>query len=336
MRNMKLIRLDYADIKYGPPKRLVKALCKDLENINLYPREIYIKLKKELAKYCGVKPENIVMTNGSDEAIDLVTATFRKTVLIPTPTFVEYESAARRNRCNIITKNCFKRNTYKIDYSKNDLKRANLVWICNPNNPTGTLIPKETIVKILKNTNALVAIDECYYEFSKKTVIDLINKYKNLIVIRSFSKGFGLAGLRLGYIIANRKVIRKIERNRPLFNVNRISAMAGYLALKEKKYYKSVVKNIIAERNRLTKFLTKKGLKVFESDTNFILIKFNNIKTAKTIYKKLKNKKVYTFPSWISEFTGFKGPFIRITIGTEKEMKVLVKYLNEILNRVKV
>ena len=100
------LRLDFGDIKYSPSKNMLDQLAKELKNINLYPRNSYAQLKVKLAKYCGVKPENIILTNGSDEAIDLITTLFGKTVLIPAPTFLEYEYAAKRSGCKFIIKNC--------------------------------------------------------------------------------------------------------------------------------------------------------------------------------------------------------------------------------------
>ncbi|MFH1399830.1 MAG: aminotransferase class I/II-fold pyridoxal phosphate-dependent enzyme [Candidatus Woesearchaeota archaeon] len=325
------IRLDTGDIKYVPPQSIVTALSKELSRINLYPREEYQQLKKEIAKYCGVNRENILLTNGSDEAIGLLTATFGKTVLLPEPTFWVYTQAAKRYRAEIITSNCLNQEKYEVNYTEKDLSHASLVWICNPNNPTGSIVPRNKIVEILQSTQAAVAVDECYSEISGKTIIDLIDKYKNLIIIRSMSKSFGLAGLRLGYIVSNTKVINQIEPVRPPYNVNRLAAVAGRLALEEKEYYQNILTKMKILRDKFKRFLRKNLITVFDSNTNFLLLKFKDMESAKNFYMQLERKGVFTYAYWLSKYPSLKGPYIRITIDTEQNMQLLEKYIKEIL-----
>ncbi len=328
-----MMRLDWADLKYKPPKEFIEKLQKSIKNINEYPSGDYNKLKRRLADYCNVKKENILVTNGSDEAIDLVTRAFGKSVLIPIPTFSQYELAAKRQKSQILYKNCIKNNKYVLNYKKRDLKKPSLVWVCNPNNPTGTLINKNKIIEVIKNSIGIVAIDECYYEFSNQTIIGKINEYSNLIIVRSLSKGFGIAGLRIGYIISNKKIISKLEKIRQIFNVNLLAEKAGLLIFNYIDYYKKRITELKNIKKDFIKFLNKNDIKVFDSYTNFILIDFKKLSFAKYIYDELKKRQIYTFLAWDEEFSGLNGPYLRVTIGTKKQMDLVKRELSMIFQK---
>ena len=209
-KSMEKIDLTNSYFKYPLPAELIKELAKELKDINLYPSGgEYIKLRQILANYVGVKAKYILPTNGSDEVIEMVTRAYKGQILIPVPTFFQYEASADRVNSSKILVNCIHNGKYSINYSDQELKEASLVWICNPNNPTGTEIPKDKIIDILQRAKGMVIIDECNYEYLEKTIINLIDKYPNLIISRSFSKNFGLAGLRLGFAISNPQNIKK-------------------------------------------------------------------------------------------------------------------------------
>jgi histidinol-phosphate aminotransferase len=324
-----LVRLDYADCKYPPCDEVKRAIIEELNRINLYPDENYGKLREEIAIYNNVKKENILVSNGSDELIDLIIRVFGKTVLIPIPTFSQYERFARINGSEIILRNCLE-NGYSIKFTEDDLKRATLIFVCNPNNPTGNLIPKEEISRIIKNTDAVVAVDECYFEYCGVTCSDLIEECKNLVILRSLSKTFALAGLRLGYAISNDKIIQKLEKIKQVFNVNRLAEVAGITSLRNLSYYRNLIKKIESNRYKLERFLKKKKINVFPSYTNFLLIKLKNEKEGMFLYKELKKRGIYVFLGSSPDFSGLDNSFIRITIGTEKENDYLLKNIKEI------
>ncbi|GAG35499.1 unnamed protein product, partial [marine sediment metagenome] len=217
------IFLTQSYFKYPLPEEMLKELSEELKDINRYPSGgEYTKLRQVLAEYVGVKMENILPTNGSDEVIEIVSRAYKGEVLIPIPTFSQYEVSADRGGLSKILVNCLHDGAYSLNYSIQQLDKASLVWICNPNNPTGTSIPREKIVNILQKTKGMVVVDECNYEYLGETVADLIDKYENLIISRSFSKNFGLAGLRLGFAISNPQNIEKLAAFGQYFRVNRI------------------------------------------------------------------------------------------------------------------
>jgi histidinol-phosphate aminotransferase len=283
------IFLTQSYFKYPLPEEMLRELAEELKDINLYPSGgDYTELRQVLAEYVGVKIENILPTNGSDEVIEIVSRAYKGEVLIPIPTFSQYEVSADRGRLSKVLVNCLHEGEYAVNYSDRQLKGASLVWICNPNNPTGTRIPRGNIIDILQRAKGMVVVDECNYEYLGETIVNLIDKYKNLIISRSFSKNFGLAGLRLGFAISNPQNIKKLTVFGQHFRVNRMAEKSAAKVLKYLDYYQEVWERV---------------------------------------WKYLKEKGIYTLAGWENEFSGLGDQFIRFTIGEEWEMDRVVEVL---------
>ncbi len=326
-----LIRLDYADCKYPPSENVIRAIKQEAKNVNLYPPEDYSKLLNIIAKYNNVDTSNLILSNGSDELIDLIIRVFGRTVLIPIPTFSQYERFSKINGSNIILRNCLKDNEYILNFRDKDLKRASLIFICDPNNPTGNIIPKQKIEYVIKNTNAVVVVDECYFEYTNKTCSDLVYKFNNLIILRSLSKTFGLAGLRLGYAISNKKIIDDLLKIKQVFNVNRLATVAAIAVLKDIDYYKGIIKKIEKNRKKLAGLLKRKRIKPFPSETNFLLVKFKSKSDGLDFCNNLRRNGILVFSGSSPDFSGLDDSYIRITVGTEKDNNILMKVLDKIL-----
>ena len=259
--NNEIIDLTYSYFQYPLPKRILKELCKDIEHINTYPSGgDYLELCRVLATYSGTKIENILPANGSDEVIEMITRTYQGIILIPVPTFSQYEVSADRGGFSKRLVNCLINGDYVINYSHEQLEKTSLIWICNPNNPTGTLVPREKIIDILQETKGIVVVDECYYNFSGETVIDLIDKYPNLIISRSFSKDFGLAGVRLGFMISNAQNIKKISTFGQFFRINRIAEKSPEKVLKYLDYFQKSWESVKEIRDHFIKKIRALGL----------------------------------------------------------------------------
>ena len=325
------IFLDLSYIKFPPPEKLCKELKEEIKKVNLYPSGKYNKLRRKFAEYVKVKKENILAGNGLDEIIDLITRAWKGKILIPIPTFSQFEIAANREGSEKVLVRCLEDGVYTINYSIRQLREASLVWICNPNNPTGSKIPREKIIHILKESRGIVAVDECYYEYLGETIIDLIDEFNNLIVLRSFSKNFGLAGLRLGFAVSDSENIKKLESLRQIFNVNRIAEKFGEKIIDYINYYKEIWEEIKSTRGKFIERIKWMGFKPYNSYANFVLVEFKNKEEAKRIWKNLKRNGIYTFPAWSEEFSGLKKGFIRFTVGTEEEMNKTIKVLTESL-----
>ncbi len=334
------LRFDLSVVKYSPSPRVIKALKDYLDKVNFYPPGNWEALTRKIGQVNHVSKENVLLTNGLDEAIDLITRTFvepNEKVLISTPTFSQYEVAALRQRAKPRKISFLNKNGFFIDEDVLIRRAAEgkvkVIWICNPNNPTGPLTPRKSILEIFRGADCLVAVDECYYEFCGETVADLIEKYKNLIVLRSFSKSYSLAGLRIGYIIANREIIKVLSKMRQPASVNLLAQIAALNALQDPKYYEEIRREIVREREKLTASLRDLGLKVFDSKTNFVLVKTSE---AKKLFKELWKGRIAVLPGWNPEFSDLGENYLRITVGLPEENTTLLNTLNNIIKNVAV
>ncbi len=282
------IKLDANENPFSWPEGMRHELFSANFDFNRYPDGQAKNLRQSLASYLGVKSEEILVGNGSDELIQIILHTFGgwgRSLLIHPPTFSMYAAAAAITSTALIEvpllggtkldldymlKYCAAENHSAQDETEN---KADIVIICNPNNPTGTLFPREEIIQIIK-TNRLVIVDEAYAEFSGETMIDLINEYPNLLIMRTFSKAFGMAALRLGYVIGNIELITNLNKVRQPFNVNSFSQQAGITALKYASAYQEQIEIIKKQMQMLYNELNKiKGLKVLSTRANFLLFK---------------------------------------------------------------
>jgi len=328
------IFLTQSYFKYPLPEEMLKELSEEFKDINRYPSGgEYVKLRQVLAEYIGVKIENVLPTNGSDEVIEIISRAYKGEVLIPIPTFSQYEASADRGGLSKILVNCLHDGVYSLNYSAQQLDKASLVWICNPNNPTGTRIPRENIIDILQRAKGMVIVDECNYEYLGETVVDLIVKYENLIISRSFSKNFGLAGLRLGFTISNPQNIKRLAIFCQYFRVNRMAEKAAGKVLKYLDYYRKAWEKIKKVRDRFVRQINELGFFAYDSQANFVLVEFKNKKETERVWEYLKEKGIYTLAGWENEFSGLEDRFIRFTIGDEWEMDKAVEVLSDYVKR---
>ncbi|MEA3453823.1 MAG: histidinol-phosphate transaminase [Candidatus Caldatribacteriota bacterium] len=333
-RKKEKIYLIQSYFKYLLPQGMLKELSEELKGINRYPSGgKYAKLRQVLAEYVGVKMENILPTNGSDEVIEIVSRAYKGEVLIPIPTFSQYEASADRSGLPKVLVDCLHNKEYNINYSAEQLNKASLVWICNPNNPTGTEIPRAKIIDVLQKAKGMVVVDECNYEYLGETVVDLIDKYENLVISRSFSKNYGLAGLRLGFAISNPQNIKKLATFGQHFRVNRIAEKAAAKVLKYLNYYQEVWEKIKKVRDKFVRQMNELEFSAYNSKANFVLVEFKDKKETERVWEHLKEKGIYTLAGWENEFSGLDDQFIRFTIGEEWEMDKVVEVLFDYAKR---
>jgi len=315
-------KLDANENSYELPKNIISQIIKKLINvpINRYPDPNCSSLKKAMAKRLKVKPENIVFGNGSDELLFYLMLAYLEpgdTIVVPEPTFAMYEIIAQSVGARTIKSKL----TSDSDIDAEDIlkkvkkHKAKFVFLAYPNNPTGKCFSDEQLLKLIDNTDCFVVMDEAYYEFSQRTYLPLISAYDNVIVMRTFSKAFSMAGLRLGYMISNCEVISVMNKIRLPYNINSLSQAIAELALKHEKTTQKSIDKIICERERVQKEL--KGFYEFpESDANFIYIKFKNAAKAKKAFEK----------AGVS-IRMFASGYARITIGTPEENNAVLKIL---------
>jgi len=273
------VRMDANENPFPWPAKMREALYGEDLALNRYPDGMAEELKNAIAANTGVPVSGILTGNGSDELIQIILQTFAgvgKSLVLHPPTFGMYRLYGQLTGTTVAEVPLLP--DLSLDTGrmlKEALQpEAHVVIICNPNNPTGTLFPGEDILHLVRESGKIVVVDEAYAEFTGETLIPEIRNYPNLIVMRTFSKSFGMAGLRLGYLLGQPEVIALINRARAPFNVNAFSQKAGILALQYLAEYRAQIRQIMAETAKLFEGLSRlPGVVVYPTRTNFILFK---------------------------------------------------------------
>jgi len=319
----------------GYPKSLGNLGKNWMSKIPVYPDHESTRLRKQLARYLGASPENLVAGNGATEIIyNFCRVVLEKNtpVLIPVPTFGEYEAASRL--CTSRLK-FFKTMNLGKDLTAFVKKIPNrgVVFICNPNNPTGSLTSKDSVLEITKSAkakNTLVFVDECFIELTQsphQSVIDKIQRHENLFVLRSLTKSFGLAGLRVGYGVGNRKLVSILAKIKIPWNINGVAQEAAYIALSDRSFLGKTRRLIKTESTFLRDSISRlDGFSCLDTSANFILIKTK--KDSGMLQKRLVKKNILIRDC--STFRGLGKNYIRIAVRTRKENMKLIKALEEL------
>jgi len=268
-----------------------------------------------------------------------------KTSLIPAPTFSEYERAAKSVKSKIQFLKLKEKDDFRLNLSHfSQIGKADILFLCNPNNPTGNLILEDyRAIERLSNksnscaqgTGKLLVVDEAFMDFlpneKNHTLIWRAIENRNMIVLRTFTKFFCLPGLRIGYLIAHKEIINKLNRHRPPWNTNTFAQIAAELILNDKEYIKNTYRAIKEEREFLSGELAKiNGLRFYPSVTNFLLIKIGDKDiTSSVLVKKLIKRKILIRDC--SNFRGLNNKFIRIAVRSHKENLKLIATLKEVL-----
>lgn len=301
-------------------------------DLNRYPDPQQKLLKKQIAALKNIDAEQLLLGNGSDEVLDLIFRSFcepnQDNIIINNPTYGMYEVLANINSIEIIKVELsvnFKINTNllldKID------KYTKLIFICSPNNPSGNTIDSGEINKLLKHFKGLVIIDEAYIDFSsQKSWSTQLDAYPNLIVLQTLSKAYGLAGIRLGYCMASREIIRVLNKIKPPYNINTLTQKAALDCLYNPTNYRKQLEEILEQRSWLIAELSHIPIvkELYPTEANFVLVKVDD---ANRRYKQLLKHKIIVRNR--TKETNCKN-CLRITIGTEQENKQLVKILKKL------
>jgi histidinol-phosphate aminotransferase len=265
---------------FGPPPGIQEVVGK--ASFDSYPDSDAMELKQALAKKLNISPDNLLIGSGSTELIRLIALTYLgadDSVLIPKPTYGEYEIACQLVGTKVIHQSALEQANFQINIKDTiDLIQQHQprgIFLCNPNNPTGQYLSKQEIEQVIANARkSLVILDEAYIAFTENawSSLDLL-KYDNLVILRSMTKDYSLAGLRLGYAIAAAPIISILKRVRPPWNVNAIAQKAGISALEADNYIEKCSSKIQEAKKFLITELSQLGLEVVPSQTNFFLIK---------------------------------------------------------------
>ncbi len=288
---------------------------------NRYPDPLQRQLKRTLAKIKGVEANQILLGNGSDEVLDLVFRAFcepgqDEVILLP-PTYGMYAVLAQLNNVKVNTVPL--NESFQLDL-EGIMKQVNgntkVIFVCSPNNPTGNSIPLEQIQSLLNQFSGLVVVDEAYVDFSTKgSAVRFLDDYPHLMICQTFSKAYGLAGIRLGMGIADSKIIDYFNKIKPPYNVNILTQKTAFNSLNDQNTTKEHVKELLAERQKLEKELLNIDFvnKIYPSDANFLLIQVDN---ASKRYDQLLSLDIVVRNR--SSLSGCENT-LRITVGTPQE-----------------
>ncbi len=333
----KIIKLGSNENPLGPSPKALETLLKNLKYINQYPETDLKELTEAIASYSGVNPSQVILGgDGADEILDLLGKTLidpGDEFIVPLPSYMYYEYILTINGgVPVYAQWDMTQNKVNVDSILKVLSpRTRIIFLCTPNNPTGGLIDKKDIETILKSTDALVVVDEAYFEYSGVNNVDLLNDYDNLFILRTFSKVMGLAGMRIGYGLSNPQFIQYMHRVKPAFSLTRLSQIAALATLNDEDYIKTSIQLGIQSREYLyTELLNFSKLNVLKSKANYLLIDIRETRmNSKTLTKRLMEKGIIVRDC--SSFLGLDDYWIRVNVGTLEDDKKFIEVLNEII-----
>ncbi len=327
----------------GLPEGLENIISKNADCILRYPDPSSERLKRKLAALHDVCPGNIVVGNGSIELIYLIPRAFKiKKALIAVPTFSEYEFALKSNGSKPIFFNTSEEKDFKIDAVKiaGSLPRPGALFLCNPNNPTGSLLSKDEmlhLINLCKKQGVILIIDEAFIEFTEESsetlIISSAVKNGSLVILRSLTKFFAIPGLRLGYAVGNKRMIAEIAKLQYPWNVNGPAQLAGESVLADKDYMDRTRVFVAKERQYMFERLNNiKTLKAYPSATNFILCKLQNapVQNSKELKQRLLCAGIHIRDC--GNFRGLSNDFFRVAVRKRSDNSRLINSIETVLH----
>jgi histidinol-phosphate aminotransferase len=313
-------KLNTNENPFPPPPEVMQALSNVAgEKMAMYPPPQSALVREKYAKAYGLGPEMVFAGNGSDEILAIITRCFLDSgsaQVITDPTYSLYDVLADIQDAKTI------KLPVGDDFSLPEeifSRSEKLVIVSNPNPPSGVLYSVDEMERLCCESSGIVVIDEAYVDFSRWNCLDLVKKHDNLIVTRTFSKSFSLAGLRIGFAIAQKPLIDGMMKVKDSYNLNLLSQVAAAAAIDNIDYFTENVKKVVAERERLSSMLSEIGWKVFPSEANFILVEPKGVE-ARAVYEGLLGMKILVR---FFDKPGLDG-YLRITIGKREQSDKLV------------
>lgn len=319
----------------GTPKGVIDAGIKSLQQVFQYPQVGYLPLREAIGAYEGVSAKNVICGNGAAELIFTLTRAMKpKKALLLAPTFAEYEQALRSEDCEIQYYYLKQSHGFAMqtDFFAHLNSELDMVFLCNPNNPTGILTERAFLQKVLElcaEKQIFLVVDECFQDFIEEpenyTLKQELSKYSNLFLLKAFTKRYAMAGIRLGYgLCSNHKLLEKMESNVQPWNISTIAQNCGIAALKETEYVSQGRQLIFQERAYLKEEMTCLGLNVFDSKANYIFFCGSEYLFEKCLEKKILIRNC-------NNYEGLSSGYYRIAVKTHKENEAFIQVLQEIL-----
>lgn len=330
----RVIKLASNENPFGTSEKVKAALKSYIEKgLALYPDGSAYYLKEKLSKKFGIEPKNMLISNGGDDALAIIAHSYLSKddeVIISQYSFVRYNDNSNIQGAKIVE---IPMKDFKIDLEGilNAINpKTKLIWFCNPNNPTGTLIEENEVISFFERVpkDVIIVYDEAYGEFVEnekgpKSAYKFFQDYPNVITVKTFSKIYGLAGLRVGYLLADEELIEIINRARLPFNVNVLGLLAAEVALEDEEFVKYVYEENIKGKHFLYNLFEELNLPYVISETNHVFVETPMIK-SQDLFLEMQKRGVIIRPQ--------KGNYFRVSIGTMEENKIFAKELKEVLN----
>ncbi|WP_416149722.1 histidinol-phosphate transaminase [Salipaludibacillus sp. HK11] len=327
-----VIKLASNENPYGSSPKVEKAIIEEFQNIAVYPDGYAKELRVKTAEHLGVKEEQLIFGNGSDEVILILCRSFltaEHNIVTAHPTFSQYAHNAVIEGTEI-REVPLNDGVHNLDAMLDEIdENTKMVFVCNPNNPSGTYVNDEAFMSFIRKVpkDVLVISDEAYYEYvtaeDYPNTLSLLDEYPNLVILRTFSKAYGLASLRVGYGIASEQLIREIDPGRGPFNTNTIAQKAALTALGDQEFVQSCYEKNKQEMKKYEIFCEENGFKYYPSQANFILMDLQ--KPGSDIFNYLLAK---GFITRNGEALGFPTS-VRITIGTPEQNDKIIAELTK-------
>jgi histidinol-phosphate aminotransferase len=328
-----IFKLDWNESTIPPSPAVQRVLSNFIAqgaNLNWYPELGSRSLLLGLSDYTGVRPESIMVTNGSDDALHLICSTFLDSgdeVVVPVPTynhFVVFAHAKGAKIRQVVGDSPFSSNIAGIRAALS--QRTRMLYLVSPNNPTGVLTHPEEVAAICRDyPNLLVLLDEAYFEFAQVSAISLVEQFPNLIVTRTFSKAFGLAGLRVGYLAAHPSVVEGLSRLYNPKSVNTMAQLGAHAALADRDYLNTYLDEVNASKELLRQFFaTRRHVEAWITPANFVVVRTGNIDQT---LRRLESLGVYVRDR--STYPGLEG-CLRMTVGTTEQTQRLFERLSKV------
>ncbi len=323
-------RLDFNENTVGCAPGIIRVLKKRLNPdwLSCYPE--YEESRRILARYFRVSPDEMILANGTDDALKIICETFidpGDVLVVPVPTFPVYEYFANAQGGKVSRVSCDEKFLLPQEQIMTALKqRPRWLALANPNSPTGTIVSKKDLRAILEAApRTLVLVDEAYYDFSGQTVLPWIRRYPNLVVTRTFSKAFGLAAVRMGCVFANEKLTEMMRCGKNPFSVNSIALACAVEAINQKKYVSQYVAQVLANRKRLCGAFDEMNVFYVPSSANFVLTRIG--KRSSEIARRLRRKRILVRDwTYASNLCGY----LRFTVGSLAQTRLLIEELRRV------
>ncbi len=334
LQESQIIRFDVNTTPYTL-RTILTDLATNLPNfpVNAYPDTFYADLAKLVADYTQTTKDMIVIGSGADECLDIVAKVFLErgtNAILPSPTYAMFQVVTELMAAQPMK--IPRQADFSVDMNavlETINSKTRLIFLCSPNNPTATTTPRKDIEYLLEQTNCPILVDEAYYEFCGKTVVDMTYDHENLIVLRTFSKAFGMAGMRVAYLVAHPKTVQLLNKVRPTNSLCVLSVKMAQDAFSHLTTINQFVSSIVQERKRLHSELERLELSPFPSETNFLLVRFNEY-SAKSAYQGLLQRGLVTRD--LNDVPLIEN-CLRITVQAKEANNLLLNSLKEIIKQ---